>query len=199
MTEITCKKLILVEGKDEELFFEEFIKYLQITDCQILTVKGKNNFKNILETIVNLRGFSMVKYLVIIADADNSALNSFIAIRNLFKGLNLPAPLQEGNFVQENGMHCGIFIMPEYPNNGMLENLCLETIDNPLVINCIDKFVECIENKPNNLAKMKMQIYLSTLDPIVNSIGIAARKGYWNFNSTGFEKLKLFMSYLKEV
>lgn len=50
MTEITKPILFAVEGNDEVNFFNAYIKYLGIENCDIIPVFGKDNFKNELSS-----------------------------------------------------------------------------------------------------------------------------------------------------
>ena len=60
---------------------------------------------------------------------------------------------------------------------------------------CIDKFFKCINrDSVKHLSKAKVQVYLSTKPEIVSSLGLGARKGYWDLKSDCFKE---FTSFLK--
>jgi len=198
MTELVKPILIVVEGKDEINFFEAFLKHLKLEDYEIREVSGKDNFKYQLQTLIATTGFNIVKKLVLIRDADENSENTLISLQNTLKSLELPIPQNEGEYFSQNGLTCGIYVMPKFPEIGMLEDLCLQSITKTKEIECIDKFIECIDNKPSNLAKTKTQIYLSIQNPIVNNLGIGAKKGYWDFKHLCFNKLKQFIEKLKD-
>ncbi|MDJ1173460.1 DUF3226 domain-containing protein [Roseofilum capinflatum] len=65
-------KVILGEGKDEQLFFSGLIKYLGLEDIQIENYGGKGNLKKFLKTVPLMPGFSSVVALGITGDADDS-------------------------------------------------------------------------------------------------------------------------------
>ena len=48
---IELSKQLLVEGKDEELFFQGFLRNLRIVDVQAQGYGGKSNFGNFLEDL----------------------------------------------------------------------------------------------------------------------------------------------------
>ncbi len=199
MTEITKPILFAVEGRDEENFFDVYLKFLGFENYEIRAVLGKDNFKKQLETLINSRGFSAVNKLVLIRDADENSENAFISLQKTLKDLKLPVPKKEGELITENGFTCAIYIMPTYPERGMIEDLCLQSIEQTNNYSCINKFIECIDITPKNIAKTKAQIYLSIQNPIVNSLGIGAQKGYWDLKHTCFEKLKQFILKLKNT
>ncbi len=198
MAEITKPIVFAVEGIDEINFFEAFLKHCKVDNFEIKAVLGKDNFKTQLKTLVASSGFSNVTKLVLIRDADESSENTFVSLQNTLKELSLPVPKQEGEFNTLNNLACGIYIMPLFPEKGMIENLCLQSINDTNDNLCIDKFIECVDKKPSNIAKAKAQIYLSIQNPMVSSLGIGAKKGYWNFNHQCFDKLRHFVGQLIE-
>ena len=90
--------------------------------------------------------------------------------------------------------------MPGNSDAGMLEDLCLKTVENHPVMNCVNPFVDCIsklEEAPNNMAKAKAQAFLAAMPELANSVGVGAQKGYWDFNSEELTELKLFINNLR--
>jgi hypothetical protein len=94
----------------------------------------------------------------------------------------------------------GIFIMPGNSDTGMLEDLCLETVKDHPAMECVNTFIDCVsklESPPNNLAKAKAQAFLAAMLNIVNSVGVAAQKQYWDFDSEVLTEIKTFLENLK--
>jgi len=195
--EITKSTLLAVQGKDEEIFFRVLLKELKIPDVQIVSVLGKDNFKTQLKTLKTTTGFHLVKKLALVRDADNNAKSAFISLKNILKELNMPVPEAIGQFATSDKISCGIYIMPCYPSTGMLENLCLQSVEQTPDFDCIEELYNCINNKPDNLAKSKVQIYLALQNPIVNSVGLGAEKKYWNFEHNCFNELKHFLEQMR--
>ena len=46
------------------------------------------------------------------------------------------------------------------------------------------------------MPKAKVLAYLAIKNPIVNSLGLAATKGYWNLEDHCFDEIKAFMNEL---
>ncbi|KLO21237.1 MULTISPECIES: DUF3226 domain-containing protein [unclassified Marinitoga] len=190
---IESDKLLLVEGKDEENFLLAFLKHLNISNIQILTVQGKENFKKELKLITKFPDFEKIKIMGIVKDADNSFHNSLKSIVTILSNLGFQVN-QDGSF--SNGKpKIGIFIMPDHKSPGMLEDLCLSSIKEQKEIKCFEEFFICLNNNEitnfKNLSKSKTLAYLASQKEPVNSLGLAAKKGYWNFEK--MEKLKNFL------
>ena len=197
---IRKKKVLAVEGDDEINFFDSLLKYMGISDADINKVGGKNKFKNKLPALVNTTGFfDNVETFAVIRDANDDANAAFSSIKNILQKQNLTPPTQMNKFAN-NGLKLGIFIMPGNSAEGMLEDLCLRTVQHHPKMNCINEFMDCIlklKEPPKNVAKAKAQSYLAAMPIIANSVGIGARKGYWNFDSDELKELKIFLENLK--
>lgn len=205
------RKLIAVEGQDEVNFFNELIKFIGISDIEVWEVGGKTQFKPKFAGFIKLRGFDELKSIAFICDADNrnsrSAERSFRSLcRNIenvateepsFSG-NIVLPSRMGEFSESNPK-IGIYVMPNNSNSGMLENLCLNSVEDDPAMECVNEFIECalqLDEKPKNIAKAKVQTFLASKEEIVNRLGLGALKRYWKFESPAWDELKTFISNL---
>nr|VFJ75877.1 MAG: hypothetical protein BECKFW1821C_GA0114237_10926 [Candidatus Kentron sp. FW] len=93
----------------------------------------------------------------------------------------------------------GIFIMPNNADAGMLEDLCLESVQAEPAFECVEQYMECLSALPGSIgnpSKAKVQAYLAAREDIANSLGIGARKGYWNLDHGCFGDIKRFLRML---
>lgn len=200
--EIQQSKLLCVEGKDEINFFHELLNHLEIYEVEIKEVGGKTNFKNELPTLTASSGFSDVEILAIIRDADDNPEGAFHSVKNILKkDPNLSVTLPENiNEFTSGHPSIGIFIMPGDFDKGMLENLCLKTVQNHPAMKCVKIFSECIselDDPPKNMAKAKAQAFLAAMPKIAKDVGIGSKKGYWDFDSPELNPLKSFLDKLR--
>ena len=199
MKPIREKKVLAVEGKDEVNFFDALLKYLEITGFEIRDVGGKSQFKDKLPALVKISGFSDVKALAVIRDADKDADAVFDSVRHVLTKEGLEPPALMNRFSDGNPV-IGIFIMPGDSDRGMLEDLCLRTVKDHPAMGCVDIFVDCVRDlvdPPKILEKAKTQAFLASMPTIVNSVGIGAQKGYWNFDSSELSDLISFIDNLR--
>ena len=205
-SEIKNEKILLVEGRDEEVFFEVLLNKIQIQNIQIISTNGKQQLSKNLPALKKIPNFHIVKSLAIIQDADSDASATFQSICATLKSNNLNIPTQMGIFTT-NIPKVGIFTIPDGKNSGMLESLCLSIIKPDSIIKkCIDSFMKCILQKPQsdegiyknpkNIDKARCRAFLSAMEDDTTSLGIAAKKGYWNFKS---DKLKSLLNFLKQI
>ncbi|OZS78463.1 hypothetical protein CF394_06820 [Tetzosporium hominis] len=201
--EILKSKLILVEGNDEVNFFEALIKSKGISDdLQIINIEGISNLKTKLAALVKVTGFSEnVESVAIVRDADENFDSAFQSVCGILKSIDLPYPTMPNNYSIDGDIKVGVFIMPGDPNFGaMLEDLCIVTQQDNVVMECVDNFFSCLETKsietPKNISKARCQVYLGAMPNIVSSVGVGAKKGYWNFEHPAMDILTNFISDL---
>lgn len=206
---ITSKKVIVVEGKDEKNFFDSLLRYLNINDFQIEEVGGKNQFKDKLPALKLRPGFfqadgsSLVTHLVVIRDQNGD--NALSSIKEILKKEGFTPPDNHGQFSKDHPK-VGIFIMPgETVEGTMLEDLCLKTVEDHPAMDCINEFASCVsklETTPKNISKsktavFKAQVFLAAQPESVDSVGLAAKKHYWNFDSPALDELKHFLKNIE--
>jgi len=201
---IKSKKVLAVEGLDEENFFDSLLKHMNITDFDIHKVGGKNQFPKKLPALLKTPGFfapdesPLVTYLGIVRDKDED--EAFKSISKIIATLGLKPPTKQSTF-SDGTPKVGIFIMPGNKVEGtMLEDLCLKSVENHPAMKCVNEFASCVsamEPKPKNISKAKAQTFLAAQPEIANSVGVGAQKGYWDFESPALDELKQFLSNLK--
>lgn len=206
---ITSRNVLAVEGQDEENFFGKLLWHVRLLDVQIECVGGKDRFRNKLRALLQTSGFfqadnsSFVEHLAIVRDRDQD--NAFESIANVVRKLGLTPPSKHGEFSDGNP-RVGIFIMPgEKVDGTMLEDLCLETVQDHEAMRCVEQFASCVEElsaPPKNLSKAKAQVFkahvfLAAQRETVDSVGLGAQKGYWNLDSPALGELKTFLMQMK--
>jgi hypothetical protein len=198
------EQLLLVEGKDECNFFEALLTHERIEEVQCIDIGGKDKFSQEFPLLVKMEGFKAVSAIGLVRDAEvNQAQSAFDSLCHTLNKHNLPVP-STPNVLNLGPPKVNIFIMPDNQGAGMLENLCLKTIEGQAIEKCLCDYLACIlankvfleEQEKFNEPKAKVQAYLAMRAPIVNSLGLGAKAGYWNFLHPGFDEVKKFLHTL---
>ena len=96
----------------------------------------------------------------------------------------------------------GIYILTKVnQNKGMLEDLLWEVV-HPNTKICIDKFLLCVnptKNMYKNYSKNRIYAFLASQNEGLGSIGLAAQKKIWKFETeTVFNELKEFLNGFRD-
>jgi hypothetical protein len=196
----TRTRLLAVEGDDEVNFFEKLLEYMGISHLvDIRKSGGKDQFKNSMPVFTITSGFRDIEKIAVIRDADENAENAFKSVTGVLKKIGLKSPESPGQF--SSGIPAvGIFIMPDNSSRGMLEDLCLDMVKDHEAMKFVDDFIACtlkLKEGPKNIQKARVQAFLAAKPKIVNSIGLGAQKGYWDFDSQRLQPLISFLNKLK--
>lgn len=204
-TTLENKNLLLVEGKDEIYFFEKLLSKMGfIHEVQIIDIGGVERMRERLEALVLMPNFEAVQSIGIVRDADDSVQSAEQSVRDLLAHLKLPVATSHNTFERDgNGLQVGVYIMPGRDISGrMLEDLCLKTIETEPFLPLIEQYLTDIESaglqRPSNVAKAKVQIYLASQKKIVHSLGLGAQRGYWDLENSSLDELKQFLNKLAE-
>lgn len=85
-------RLLLVESRDPKELFIRMLRRQGIQDVQVMDFGGVSQLRGYLGALKAVDGFEQVRGLAIIRDAETSARNAFISVRNALKAQGLPAP-----------------------------------------------------------------------------------------------------------
>lgn len=196
--ELSKPKLLIGEGREEELFFTAFLAHLNISDVQVEQYGGKQALPKYLRTLPLRPGYLQILSLGITRDADNSARSAFQSICTSLSNASLPIP--RAGAIAGGSPQVSVLIFPDNQNSGMLEDLCLAAIGTDPALQCVDEYLECIYKtigrKPNNMAKARVHAWLSSQIEPDKRLGEAAKASYWPWESPGFDCLKQFLQAL---
>ncbi len=202
--------LLLVEGKDACNFFDTFRERLELADVGVRDFGGVGQLRTYLPALVSASGFQNVRRLGIIRDAETSedpartAERAFQSMRSALDNAGLPAPARQAQFTDPDAgrPEVAVLILPGGDQEGMLETLLCKTFAGTAVDRCIVDFLRCVEesNEPvRRPDKARAHAYLATKpDPHV-SVGVAARKGYWDLDHAALDSVRGFLALLNQV
>jgi len=196
---ITHANVLVVEGNDDQHFFEALATHLQSQPFQVIDIEGKTNLRARLEAVTLSRGFAAVTSLGISRDANADASAAFQSVCGALRALNLPVPSRP--LVPTGDQpRVTVMILPGEGAPGMLEDLCLEAVEADPAMACVQQYLECLQQQglalPRNLAKAKVQAFLASRPRAGLAFGIAALAGYWPFADDAFEQVRNFVQQI---
>ena len=191
---------LLVEGRDQQNFFETFIGHLRCQGIQVQDFGGVDELGRCLPNLVKLPGFSNVASLGIVRDAERNAAAAFRSVQSALRkaGLSVPGALDQPS---SGSPAVRVHILPGDSAAGMLETLLCRSFENEPVKGCIDDFFACVDGLPNSRPvvrrdKARAHAYLATMPEPHVSVGVAAQKRYWDLDHRVFAGIRAFLQSL---
>jgi hypothetical protein len=215
---IEKERLLLVEGDGDREFFKCLLNHIGIYNIQVAYFGGKdsltskNGFIDELSVALLSRSTVDIKVVGIILDADSSQVNSRIDKVNTFidkinsrkiKNMSFDKIKKCGEF-SKTKTKIGTFIMPDCQSQGMLETLCIRSLNTEPILNCINNYISCVEGILGNLEKIdkrKVQIYIAakTKDCEEKNIGHAINSNMFDLSHNVFDNIKIFLKRMSEI
>ena len=199
---IEKRKLILAEGKDDFYFFCHACKfYRNVDDVQVMNFKGIDNLPNFLMLLVNDESYDKVETIVIARDAETDASAALISMQgsveraNNKKSANIPKPTKSFAYVQNDSLKTAFMIFPgPQQKKGTLEDLCLLTVEDNLLLECVDGYLKCAKTKGEQfprIHKNKLHCFLAGKDNSVGlPVGLAFKAKVWPPEHPALEPFK---------
>ena len=200
MTQLKSKIQLLVEGNDPRNFFEAFVRHLSIDNVQIQNFGGITQLRDFLDGLVGATGFrEIVESLAIVRDAETSAAGAFQSVQASLKNAALPVPNRPETRT-DTSPAVAVLILPGNNQPGMLETMLCESFADTPENDCIDAFFDCVDALPNasikRPEKARARAYLTTKPDPHLSVGVAAKRDYWDLDHPVFDRVRDFLKSL---
>ena len=193
---------LLVEGTDPYHTLREFCKSWSLSNIEVHNFGGISQLRPYLDGLVRTPGFPSVARLGIIRDAEESAESAFQSVHDSLQNVGLDAP-HDADESSSGYPAVSVLILPDGNNPGNLESLLWRSINTDAEASCIRDYLGCLERiegvtirRPD---KARVHAYLAGKAHPNVSVGVAARKGYWNPQHIAFSELRRFLTTLNGV
>ena len=198
-------RILLVEGLNDQAFFNNLIEKKQTPPLQIIQYSEQNRLGVFLRDVLTKSDqFSeLVKVLGIVKDADTNYQSAFQSIQGSLRVASLPVPGEPLEVAEPS--EAGIpkvvaYVMPDNNSKGDLENLCLEAVRDHPALACVDQYFNCLHSKgyvPRQESKARLRVFLSANPDNPNLlIGQAIAAGVLPWESPAFEDVHKFLDFL---
>src|SRR6516162_1066195 len=164
---------IFAEGGNDKMLISSLVGVRNLT-IKYLTIEAHGGYTSILSNLEKIKGnsgFTKIKKLLVVADANSAGVQKRFneIISKLDKNeFSIPSKIGQLSNPDLGKKQCGIFLFPDNTNNGIIEDLCLKALAHPNKISCVDEHIKCIKNKKllttrsSDISKSKFHIYMST-------------------------------------
>lgn len=194
---ISKPNLLLVEGNEEVFLFDALIKHMRLQDIQILPYNGKQKLHKFMKELVKMSSFrENVVSIGVERDANSNPKSAFQSVTDALKKNKLSAPPK---VLKPTGKkpRVTVMIIPGINQPGMLEDICLKSVEKDTAMKCVDEYFKCLKKKgvdqPKNMSKARVHTFLASRKDPEKRLGEAAQANYWNFDSHAFDDTKKFL------
>lgn len=205
-TNVNASKQLLVEGNDDQRFFNAMCRHFGLGGIEIISYRGKPNLGNKLWDLVKHPDFQLIPSIGIVRDADNNARSAYDSVAGSLRRAGLPIPNAPLIPAERDGLRISILILPPAAARGELEDVCLEAIADSPDLQCVDSYLNCLNqlNPPiaaNRTAKARLHAYLAAKPAYIGRqpalrLGEAADAGVWNWAAPPFQQITDFLRNL---
>ena len=196
--QLTGNKLLLAEGKEDRQFIDALLKHFGVTGVQVEEYGGKTNLGRYLRELPLRPGFATVTSIGITRDADASVVSARDSVGTAVREAGLAAAHLG---TDQPTPRVAVFLMPNNRDAGMLEDACLQSVEDDPAMSCVAEFFACVLTRvgrePNNRSKARVHAWLATHPKADKRLGEAAEAGgYWRFDHEVFRPLIEFIRAL---
>ncbi len=199
---ITQPGVLVVEGKEDQRFFERLLRTLGIESIHVKSAEGRTKYASRLAALLDEPGFSEnAVSLGIERDAQGDPAATFDSLCGALEANGLPVPRRplepaQGELYGRR-FRVTVAIMPRADQAGMLEDVCLASVRDDARYECVERLLDCLTEKgvkaPANLAKARLHAFLACMPKPGLRLGEAAEAGYWPFDDPAFDEVKRFL------
>ena len=194
--EIQETKQVLVEGSDDIRIFRSLASHLNIPNIQIRHYGGSDNLRTFFRTLSTSPEFTTIRSLAVVADANSDGSRRDRRIRSALSDMDLPTPSSPLEIASDGRLGVAYLVVPHNRDNGMMEDVCLDSVKADPAMECIDRYFECIKQSDTPgprgtwTAKARLHAFLASRDRPDLRIGEAAEAGIWQFEDEAFGPLQ---------
>lgn len=202
---IRSDRLLLVEGRDEEILFNALIGHCfdAEPEIQVIGAGGVDQFPRNLQAIhTAAQSRPTLRAIGVVRDADDNAGAAFQSVCDHLRNVGYQPPRVHGEF--SGGVpSIGVFIVPNGVEPGAIETLCRRSTEGDNVSRCVEEYITCLAEheaiRSTNVDKTFAHAYLAAMGDPVARVGEGARQGVWDFGSPAFSELSEFLRSLTAV
>ncbi|MDE2748507.1 MAG: hypothetical protein OXI34_06060 [Chloroflexota bacterium] len=170
-------RLLLVEGDDDQVFFDQFVNHLadstdaqlQVEELAIIQYAGRAKLTRRLRDLKKAENFEHITHLGIVRDSDFNT-DALQSVQDRIRTVNREGPPQidipDHPIVPTIGFPIvSVLIVPSAEREGMLDDLVMDALTVDPIASCVQNYFDCLEEKqvaivPAKRSKAQIRLFL---------------------------------------
>ena len=170
-------RLLLVEGQDDHVFFENFVNHLadssdaqlHVSKLTIIQYGGRTKLTLLLRELKKAQNFETVTHIGIVRDSDFNT-DAFRSVLDRIKTVNGEGPPHIHIPVQpikptKSVPQVSVLIVPSADREGMLDDLVMDALMVDPIATCVHNYFDCLEEQqvtivPEKRPKAQIRVFL---------------------------------------
>lgn len=203
----TCKRILLVEGRDDQEVVYQFCNYHALNNQSLFDVEPKNGYNSLRDDLM-VRPHSGVQIIGAIVDADTDPPGRWRELRSVLLALgytDVPTEPSAGGTIVPGlpGLpSIGIWLMPNNRMAGMLEDFLASLIREGDIL--LERAVSCVDGIPAEQRRFRetyrskalIHTWLAWQEEPGTPLGLAMTKRYLNADHT---LARQFLQWLRRL
>lgn len=197
--DVSSDRILIVEGSFDLGFLHALLRRNNRRRVQVLTVDGKDNFKNRALTRLTSDDGLILRWIGLARDADDNPGGAFASLQQTMRRFKELRP-EAGFGVSEvawsridhgNGKSSTLFVFPSATDSGDIEAWIWPALRPSPVTNCVDEFVTCLVTTGHEVvraSKARIYAYLAALASPEMPLEAAARAASIPMDSQHFQQ-----------
>ena len=180
------------------------MEHIGLGEFEIWNIEGKSQLRTRLRVLKMDSAFKLnVTSLGIVRDADDDPESALRSVKSALGSAGFAAVPDRSLESAGSSPTVTIMILPN-DSPGMLESVCLKSVESDPAMKCVDSYFECLEAnyhiEPKNIYKAKVQAFFSFKRKKVGlDLRRAAQAGYWLFDHSTFDPIRSFLTIVSQV
>lgn len=197
---MTDTKFVFCEGGDDEAVIRALAESLAL-QLSVEPFKGKDNLGDFLASVQKRPQFAQkrVASVAVIRDADRNGAAAFASVRDAFARAGFHPP-DTNREIRDGLPRCGILVIPT-DGPGMLEDICLRSVEDRPEFPCVSQFFECVAARSTRgpfTSKHKMHVWMGchSFADFRKATGAAVKAGLFPLDHACFGSIRAFLKML---
>jgi hypothetical protein len=197
-------KLFLAEGQSEAGFIERILLNTGHDDAIVYCFEGIERVGTVLKSLNDVPGFSKLRFLGMMLDAEVSFSARVQSIIHHFSNFGVALPIdnvRNARIYADGPCPIGIFISPGAGRDGRIEDIAMDEIRSSPFWACLEAYADCIRAKSSNSLDNKslVQAYISSIKGSLCGVGRAFQASVLDVNHQAYNQPRELIQALVNV